>query len=249
VTVDIEVVDLVDRLIALRHDALIGFDVDGVLAPIVGHAEQSCLSPGVRESLSALARYSTVAILSGRSLDSLERRFAFASELHVIGSHGLEVRGSTAVELGDDERYTYEQLEILGTKTVEAAGEGAWLEYKPASVVVHTREADPAMSARAVAALDNLANMLDGAQVKRGHEVVELLARSASKGDALVALAARLGLAPLVYFGDDLTDEDAFTLMGDDDVSVKVGPGPTAARFRIAGTTEVANVLTGLQRG
>ena len=125
-------------------DALVGFDVDGVLAPIVEHADDAALTPGVLPALTRLADRTEVAILSGRSLDSLERVFAFPASLHVIGSHGLEDRDAGPVELDDDEQYTFDQLEILGNKTVEAAGDGAWLEYKPASVVVHTRAANPA---------------------------------------------------------------------------------------------------------
>ena len=222
---------------------LLGFDVDGVLAPIVEHADQSALSPGVVDSLTALGHVTSVAILSGRSLASLERLFAFPADAHVIGSHGLEERGADPMHLDDDERYTFDQLEILGAKAVEAAGDGAWLEYKPASVVLHTRSADPSQSQPAVEAVSNLARMIDGAQVKPGQEVVELLARSASKGEALLALAARLGRSPVIFFGDDVTDEDAFRLMSDDDISVRVGPGDTAAHHRLAGPGEVAELL------
>jgi trehalose-phosphatase len=223
--------------------ALVGFDVDGVLSPIVEHADDARLTSGTLDALVALSARSEVAILSGRSLESLDRLFGFPAELHVIGSHGLEDRDAGPIELDDDERYTFEQLEILGTKAVEAAGSGAWLEYKPASVVVHTRSADPAPAAAAVDALTRLAGMIDGAQIKAGQEVVELLARTASKGTALLALAERLDRAPIVYLGDDVTDEDAFRLMAADDLSVRVGPGETAARFRLDGPDEVGEFL------
>jgi trehalose-phosphatase len=224
-------------------DALVGFDIDGVLAPIVEHADDSRLVPGTNEVLASLAEHAAVAVLSGRSLESIERLFGFPEELHVIGSHGLEVRNAGPIDLDDHERYTFDQLEILGSKAVEAAGDGAWLEYKPASVVVHTRSADPRLAAPAIEAVSNLADMLDGAQVKPGSHVVELLARTASKGEALLALAERLDRTPVVFFGDDVTDEDAFRMMGPGDISVKVGPGTTAARYRLDGPIAVAEFL------
>lgn len=237
---------LADLIRPQLADGLLAFDVDGVLAPLVDHADDSRLQPGVHEALAALADTAWVAIVSGRALESLERLFAFPANLHVIGSHGLEVRGADEPTLDDDEQYTFDQLEIIGARGVTAAGQGAWLEYKPVSVVLHTREADSALAAPAVEAVGNLARMIDGAQVKPGSDVVELLARTASKGDALLALAGRLGRAPITYFGDDVTDEDAFRMMADTDIAVRVGPGETAARYRLAGPTEVAALLDAL---
>ncbi len=228
------------------ESTLLGFDVDGVLAPIVEHADDARLTPGLGEALTALAKCTTVAILSGRALDSLERLFDFPPELHVIGSHGLEIRGSEPMELDDDEQYTFDQLEILGTRAAQAAGDGAWLEYKPASVVLHTRSADPALAQPAVDAVSDLARMIDGAQVKPGQEVVELLARTASKGEALLALAAHRDLRPVVFLGDDVTDEDAFRMMSDVDISVRVGLGDTSARYRLADPDAVAQFVAEL---
>lgn len=226
--------------------ALVAFDVDGVLAPLVEHADDSSLLPGTLDALSQLAAETTVAIVSGRALESLERLFGFPSALHVIGSHGLEVRGDDPPALDDDEQYTFDQLEIIGSRGVGAAGDGAWLEYKPASVVLHTRSADAALASSAVEAVTNLAAMIDGAQVKPGSDVVELLARNASKGDALLGLANRLDRRPIVYFGDDVTDEDAFRLMGDDDIAVRVGPGESAAGYRVTDPGAVSAVLAAL---
>ena len=222
---------------------LIAFDVDGVLAPLVGHADDARLSSDVHDLLSSLAARATVGIVSGRALESLERLFAFPAELHVIGSHGLEERGATAPPLDDAEQYVFDQLEIIATRGAEAAGDGAWLEYKPASVVLHTREAGDERAVPAVEAVTDLARVIDGAQVTPGNGVVELLARTASKGEALRALARREGCSPIVYLGDDVTDEDAFAVMEDSDVSVRVGPGESVARYRLADPAAVVEVL------
>lgn len=240
---DITPAELADLIESALGTALVAFDVDGVLAPLVDHAEDSELLSGTIDRLTALADRTEVAIISGRALESLERLFSFPAPLWVIGSHGLEERGSIAVPLDDDEQYTFDQLEIIATRGVNAAGRGAWLEYKPASVVLHTREAAPELAGPAVEAVSNLARMIDGAQVKPGSEVVELLARTASKGEALLELARRLDRAPVVYFGDDVTDEDAFRVMATDDISVRVGAGDSAATYRLSGPEAVADLL------
>ncbi|MEZ5295263.1 MAG: trehalose-phosphatase [Ilumatobacteraceae bacterium] len=220
--------------------ALIGFDVDGVLAPIVEKAHDAALSPGVLDELERLAMRARVVIVSGRSVGDLDR-FSFPPTLEVVGSHGLERRGMPPLALDDDERYTFEQLELLATRAVDAAGEGAWLEYKPASVVIHVREADRELAERAIEAVGNLASMIDGAHVKHGHMVCELLARTGSKGDAISEL--REPGQPVVFLGDDVTDESVFEAMVDGDLGVRVGDGETAAGYRLSGPDAVVEFL------
>jgi trehalose 6-phosphate phosphatase len=84
--------------------------------------------------------------------------------------------------------------------------------------------------------------MVTGAEVKHGHMVIELLARSGNKGDAIDRL--RSDGQPVVFLGDDVTDESAFEQMGGDDVAVRVGPGATAARYRLEDTAAVVAFLT-----
>ena len=238
--------ELAELLRPSLSGGLFGFDVDGVLSPIVEHAQDSRLLPGTRGRLAALSEHTTVVVLSGRSLDDLERLFHFPTGLHVIGSHGLEARDAEQMALDGAEAERFTELEALGLAAVAGAGEGAWLEYKPASVVVHTRSADSSAANAAVDALLPRARAVDGAHVKRGHEVVELMARRASKGDALMHLAGTCERSPVIYFGDDLTDEDVFEQMSDDDVSVRVGPGDTLARFRLDDPAAVAATITEL---
>lgn len=239
-----------DHLAAALRDllpvGLFAFDVDGVLAPIVDHADDARLSAGVAGLLDELGERTSLAIVSGRSLRDLRELFAFPPAAHVIGSHGLESADDGPLVLDDRERRVLGRLAALAAEAVVGAGEGAWLERKPASVVLHTRLADPEMGQLAADALARVGRKVEGAHVKPGHQIVELLARHTTKGHALLTLADRLGRRPIVFLGDDVTDEEAFAMLGPDDVSIRVGPGASCARHRLADTASVVALLRGL---
>jgi trehalose 6-phosphate phosphatase len=223
---------------------LVGLDVDGVLAPIVQRAGDARLLPGVADVLASLSTLTAVAVVSGRALDDLERRYAFPTGVTVVGSHGLETRGAVALTLDDGEQHRLLELVAAAEEARAMAGNGAWLEHKPASVVLHLREARPHLADRATRALVQSARRIDGAHVKLGHAVVELFARATSKATAISGLGERLGALSVAFAGDDRTDEEVFGALRATDVTVRVGPGDTSARYRLP---DPSSVLTWLQ--
>ncbi len=232
---------------ALPRPVVVGLDVDGVLAPIVSHASDAQLLPGVLEAVGALAGLTPVAVVSGRSVEDLGR-FGFPDNVEIFGTHGLERRNEAPVELEQQEQHRFERLARLAADAASQAGDGAWVEVKPAGVVLHVREAPPETSAASVAELHRQAADVTGAHVLPGHGIVELLARSTSKATAMTALHREVGGGGLVFVGDDHTDEEVFVALGDHGCSIRVGPGPTAARFRLAGPPEVLQFLHALMR-
>lgn len=240
-------VDLAAVAAALPLPVLVGLDVDGVLAPIVDRAPEATLLPGVLVAIGRLAGLDdvAVAVVSGRALNDLGR-FGFPDQVDVFGTHGLERRDAPPVTLGDSERHRYDRLAELAERAARAAGDGAWVEIKPAGVVLHVREAPPETSAASVAELHRRAEDITGAHVKAGKSVVELLARTTSKATAVTGLRGELGAASVVFVGDDRTDEEVFAALGAGDCSIRVGDGDTAARHRLADPTAVLQFLHAL---
>jgi trehalose-phosphatase len=234
--------EVVARCLAAPRPLLVGLDVDGVLAPIVAHADDARLLPGTLEVIGRLAATTPVAIVSGRSLDDLERRFGFPPPVAVVGSHGLEARGAASLELTPADAVRRRELAELAGRA--AVGDGVWVEHKPASVVLHVREASREVATRAVEAL--LAATPSDVHVKHGHEVVELFAVATSKADAVERLRRSARVASVVYVGDDRTDEEVLAALGPDDVGVRVGPGDSVAAWRLADPAAVASFLDGL---
>jgi trehalose 6-phosphate synthase/phosphatase len=73
--------------------------------------------------------------------------------------------------------------------------------------------------------------------------VLEFSVRSSTKGDALAKLREYTGADRVFYAGDDVTDEDAFAVLRNDDIGLKIGQGATLAGHRVRSPKEVAEVL------
>lgn len=232
---------LVDRLAAVDR-LLVATDFDGVLAPIVEDPDNT--SP-VPESLAALralavAPRTVVAVVSGRNYRMLEELVAPADRFTLVGSHGAEMGevSLTAEEQGDFDRF----VATLGELAVEYPG--LHIEIKTVSVAAHLRRVHRNHGA-AEAAVNRLAETWPG-KIVTGKEVVEFTLRHATKGDAVQRLATENRVDATVYFGDDVTDEDVFVILGPSDVGIRVGDGPSAASHRLADPAEVAALLTEL---
>jgi trehalose 6-phosphate phosphatase len=221
-----------DEVVALRRPVLTGFDVDGVLAPIVAHAADAALLPGLLDALGKLGQRTPIGIVSGRDIENLAR-FGFPDSMLVAGSHGAERRGRALDPLTPAEAARLTRLRTLAERAAREAGPGSWVEVKPTAVVVHVREADATKADRALDALLVAAGGVKGAYVKRGHQMIELACRSASKADAIATMRSEVQAKSVVFVGDDITDEDVFAALGDGDLSVRVGEGATSAQRRI----------------
>ncbi len=117
------------------------------------------------------------------------------------------------------------------------------LEHKPVGVAVHLRQTDDADAAAVIREVAAEIAADPGIRTMFGKKVVELSVMAVDKGAALQALSAQTGTTDVVYVGDDVTDENAFTGLGPHDLGVKVGPGDTAARLRVESPTAVADLL------
>ena len=125
---------------------------------------------------------------------------------------------------------------------------GVHVETKPAGVVMHTRQAERDVAAKvteaALAAADR-----PGCHVTQGKEVVEVSVIETGKGVALERLRADLGVVGVLYVGDDVTDENAFAVLAEGDIGVKVGDGDTRATWRVADPEQVQDLLRLLAHG
>jgi trehalose 6-phosphate phosphatase len=222
-----------------RRPLLIASDYDGVMARLRDEPSAAVPEPGVAEALTRLTGIDgvTVALVSGRGVADLQATSGFVGPYRWVGSHGAEFDGPLTGELADRRDALVERL-----SPVVAGTPGARLEVKPASVAVHVRQVQDRTAASALlAAAESLAD--PSLTLKPGKDVLEMAMTDADKGDALRRLREELRSAGTLYLGDDVTDEDGFRALGPDDVTVKVGEGPTDARYRVADLDGVLALL------
>jgi trehalose-phosphatase len=70
-------------------------------------------------------------------------------------------------------------------------------------------------------------------QIHHGRKIVEVQSIFVNKGKRVSQLKSSVLFDHALYAGDDESDETMFSTAGENDVSVKVGDGDTAARYRV----------------
>ncbi|RLD17226.1 MAG: bifunctional alpha,alpha-trehalose-phosphate synthase (UDP-forming)/trehalose-phosphatase, partial [Caldiserica bacterium] len=93
-----------------------------------------------------------------------------------------------------------------------------------------------------IASLSNLIANLE-LQILKGNKVVEIRNIAINKGRAALKWIERKKWDMIISIGDDTTDEDIFKNLPDDAVSIKVGEGPTYAKYTLKNPHEVRDFL------
>lgn len=234
-------------------------DFDGTLAPIVSSPEDAALPP---ETRSALLRLRTdpsvrVALVSGRGLADVRAR-AELPDVAIAGNHGMEIEGPGIREVHAEAASARPALNaVVDVLAPEIASvPGAILEDKGLTLSIHFRMVVPGREDEVRRAVVQAAGDNPNLRVTQGKCVLEVRPRvDWHKGRAVEFLLRHLDPrpgTPVLYLGDDTTDEDAFLalaareapgegiLVAEEDI-----PG-TAASWRLRAPDEVGRFLTAL---
>ncbi|WP_439030274.1 trehalose-phosphatase [Gordonia terrae] len=225
---------------------LVASDYDGCVSPIVSRPEDAVPDPASIEALTAAARLpdTAVAVVSGRERAVLSDLSGLSAPVILVGSHGSEFESGFAVEVTDEARTLLTRI-IAELRSIAEEFAGTTVEVKPASTVLHVRNASAADADAALTRARTGPASWPDVHVTEGKAVIELAVIETSKGHALDALREQIGADAVIYLGDDVTDEKAFAHLRPEtgDIGIKVGEGDTAAGYRIADTDDVATVL------
>jgi trehalose 6-phosphate phosphatase len=184
-------------------------------------------------------------LISGRAIAEIDRLFA-PLMLPAAGQHGLERRDAA----GSLHLHPLPRSGLAAARerlaALQSSHPGLLVEDKGLSFAVHYRQA-PELAALVGRTAHELLGLLgEGWRIQPGKMVVEIKPAGRDKGGAIAEFMAEppfRGRTP-VFVGDDATDEFGFAVVNElGGVSVKVGDGQTAARWRIDGVDAVRRWL------
>jgi trehalose 6-phosphate synthase/phosphatase len=236
------------------RERLILLDYDGTLVEIARRPQDARPAAALLDQLHALAVLpaTTTAVISGRSRSDIEPWLGDIPGLWLAVEHGALLRAPGAdwelLRGGADLSWKARVRPVL--EQFAASTPGASVEEKEFSLGWHYRLADAEfgswLASTVVATLEDL---LAGTEltVLHGNKVIEVRYAWANKGEVsarLVGLGRRGRF--ILAIGDDRTDEEMFVRLPRRAWTVRVGPGATSARFRLAGPVAVMGLLDAL---
>lgn len=228
-----------------RRPALVVFDFDGTLAPVVTRPDRVRVPADTMRAIQEAARLPRVRIaaLSARPMRDLARYLPVRRLLRVA-QYGLE--GGDGPDAARRRRIAsgIEALRALLTP-IASDWRGAWIEDKRLTIALHYRGVAAARRGSLLRALGRLVTRARrlGFHPEPGRMVLDFVPSGYDKGRALRTLARRVRPAVMFYFGDTAGDEPAFAALGRSGFAVRVGPGPTKAPYRVRGPRDVARFL------
>jgi trehalose 6-phosphate phosphatase len=237
------------RMLPSIHDLdkyCVFLDFDGTLVEIEDRPDDVRIDAATLQLIERLRDKAgrALAIVSGRDIHVIDR-LLYPLVLPVAGVHGLQ-RRDAAGRLHSpliDQR----AVEAIASR-VEAAflsEPGVVIERKTGAVAIHFR-LRPDFERKCHALARKITRDRPDLHLIKGKMVCEIRLHGNDKGAVIATFLEERpfkGRKP-IFAGDDATDEPAFVVVNArDGVSVKVGEGLTAARYRAANILELRNWL------
>jgi len=223
-------------------------DYDGTLVAFSERPEKAYPDVEIMRILKNLTsnKKNEVVIISGRDRKTLEKWFGNLN-IGLVAEHGAWFK-----EIGRD----WENIVPLSINWKESIRPilelyvdrtpGSFIEEKEFALVWHYRKADPELSSlRAKEQEDTLMHLTANLNLKvlEGNKVIEIKDSSINKGKAAFRWISKKNWDFILAIGDDRTDEDIFATLPETAYSIKVGLGPSQAKFYIESIKSVRALL------
>jgi trehalose 6-phosphate phosphatase len=222
-------------------DTLYAFDFDGTLAPIVQVPSEAVMPRKSEDLFQKLLSLAPVAILSGRSVADLTRRLKVKPH-YLVGNHGLEGLSPGASALSHAKQECEQWVRRLeGVDLLR----GIEMEDKEFTLALHYRRSRSKKMARDQI-LTIIGQLHPVPRVIPGKFVFNLIPNGGPhKGMALTEIMRRSGMKHALYFGDDDTDEDVFSLGDENQITgIRVGKKRASqAKYYIPRQSDLNKVL------
>ncbi len=240
-----------------KSQAALFLDYDGTLTPIVERPELAILSSKTKNQLKKLAKNERfkVFIISGRALADV-KRLVGVSNIEYVGNHGFEIQGAD-LDFGDFSFLRFREiLEYLKWEITKELVffKGAFVEDKGLGLSVHYRLLnlkDESIFNTFLKVITREFSSRGEIRITQGKKVFEIQAPlDWDKGKAVALILKNKELIHgkhkvlPIYIGDDVTDEDAFSVLKNTGITVFVGElRPSQAQYYLNNANEVVEFL------
>ncbi len=231
--------DLIRLAKQLPHGSPVFLDYDGTLVPLSTDPETTFPDDEIISVMDRLSAEYQIYVATGRSIPEITR--FLDSRYNFIALHGaiLKLRGGSPEYVTDAREFIRKCDEIYaGREDFFRRYPGLKMTNKQGGLVFIMWGLDNRAMSSLVSEVSVLASQT-GMELYKGKRIVELRIPGINKG--ITIKRVRNG-APALIAGDDATDEDSF-VDNPDAITVKVGPGETAARFRVRDVGEFRELL------
>ena len=249
-----EACEQVGQVVSAGKRIALFLDYDGTLREIELDPRAATPNAGIETLLHRLGQQPNVdvTVISGRSQEDMEA-FLGAYPFRLIAEHGASLRGPGEKEwerLDRNINYAWKEELLAILRLYEQATPGSTIEEKHSSIVWHYRKADEDFGAWKANQLTEELSALSAnnpIKVRHGKKMVEVTAAENNKGAAVArVLEQNDNYEVALCAGDDLTDESMFELRSPRLLTIKVGSGPTQARFRVSDPATFREFLDGM---
>lgn len=226
-------------------------DYDGTLVPFSKHPKLAIPNQELIALLRDIAadEKTHVTIISGRDSETLEGWFNDLP-VNLVAEHGATVRMKNGQ--WKHHREVDQSWKPIMRPTMELYAQrspGSFVEEKTHTLAWHYRNVHPELGfIRSRELLDNLQHLVRNSplQIIDGNKVIEVRISGVDKGSVAKQFLHGEEYDFIMAVGDDKTDEDMFKALADKAVTVKIGPGHTAAQYNLSNQQEVIHLLNQL---
>jgi trehalose 6-phosphate phosphatase len=207
--------------VAQCKKAIIITDYDGTIAPHVFERERAKLYSGMKERLTkiSLSKKGKLFVVSGSPVKDLQKKIKIKNGVELWGTHGWEqINPKGEYQLWPVQK-RYQDGLVSAQRWCEIESLESRMEIKPATIAVHWRAAGEServtISTMATRRFKEIADE-SGLLLHFFDCGIELRTPGRDKGVAVATIVEEIGEnTSIVCIGDDNSDEDSFSELGD----------------------------------
>jgi len=245
--------DVISKIIARSQRIYLFLDYDGTLTPIRKQPSSAVLSGSMKNLLSELNTRQNikVIIVTGRSYKNV-KKLSGLKNIPVASNHGFHINSEKinwrhpAIK---NILPVLQDVTLLLRKSLKQFP-SALIEDKGITVSVHYRNVENKFATLIKEIVIKAVKPYSGKlKITYGKKVLEIRpAVEWNKGLAVLKILKLFGLKTsnsiMFYIGDDTTDEDAFKILRNMAITIRVGNSSvTKAKYNVKNTKEVQSIL------